>query len=126
MSFPKKGKFFPRRTPQSSGRPGAGRFPSEIAGALKRSARINGTGVKVVAGWTGANEKTVKNWFAGRYGPSGEHLVILIRQSDEILNAILKLAGREELVVSLKLSAAEAAIQDVLVAIRDIPRRGKE
>ena len=48
-------------------------------------------------GWTGANEKTVKNWFAGRYGPSGEHLAVLVRHSDEVLNAFLVMAGRDSM-----------------------------
>jgi hypothetical protein len=73
-----------------------------------------------VAGWTGANEKTVKNWFSGRYGPSGEHLAVLVRHSDEVLNAFLVMAGRQELMVALKLAAAEQAIVELLIAVRSL------
>jgi len=112
MSFPKKGKFFPKET----GYTGDGRhtpdnwFANEIASALKRSLGSNRAGAKVVASWTGVNEKTVKNWFAGRYGPSGEHLVALARNSDEVLGMFLAMAGREGLMVAVKLRAAEQAI----------------
>lgn len=89
MSFPKKGKFFPAGNGHDHGYGDRGRtcFADEIAAALRRSLGPTGAGVKTVAGWTGANEKTVKNWFAGRYGPSGEHLAVLVRHSDEVLNA---------------------------------------
>ncbi|MGB3446229.1 MAG: hypothetical protein WBA48_05985, partial [Xanthobacteraceae bacterium] len=75
---------------------------------------------KSTAGWTGANEKTVKNWFSGRYGPSGEHLAVLVRHSDEVLNAFLVMAGRQELMVAIKLAAAEQAIMDLLMAVRSL------
>lgn len=74
--------------------------------------------MKTVASWTGANEKTVKNWFAGRYGPSGEHLVALARHSDEVLGTFLAMAGRENLMVATKLVAAERAIAELLVEVR--------
>lgn len=73
-----------------------------------------------MAGWTGANEKTVKNWFSGTYGPSGEHLVALARHSDEVLAAFLAMAGREDLMIAIKLEAAERAIADLLDAVRRV------
>ena len=60
----------------------------------------------------------MKNWFSGRYGPSGEHLVALARHSDEVLGTFLAMAGRENLMVVTKLVAAEEAIQDLLAAVR--------
>lgn len=75
-------------------------------------------GAKIVASWTGANEKTVKNWFAGRYGPSGEHLVALARHSDDVLGMFLAMAGREELMAATKLAAAEQAMEELFVAVR--------
>lgn len=93
MSFPKKGKFFPGR--DGSGEPAAGVwFAAEIAAALRRAVGSTHAGIKMAAGWTGANERTAKNWFPGRYGPSGEPLVALARNSDEVLNAFLAMAGR--------------------------------
>lgn len=122
MSFPKKGKFFPGRNGQAAvgdGRHGTS-FAGEIAAALRRSVGSGGGGAKIVAGWTGANEKTVKNWLSGRYGPSGEHLAVLVRRSDEVLSTFLAMAGREDLMAAVKLAAAERAIVELLEAVRSI------
>lgn len=118
MSFPKRGKFFPDGNGGSVGLPGERIFASEVAAALHRALGPTHAGIKTVAAWTGANERTVKNWFAGRYGPSGEHLAALVQHSDEVLIAFLALAGRQELMVAIKLAAAEQAIMEVLIALR--------
>ena len=122
MSFPKKGKFFPKENGYngSGGHQTSGCFADEIASALKRSLGNSRAGVKTVAAWTGANEKTVKNWFSGTYGPSGAHLIALARNSDEVLGTFLAMAGREDLMVAIKLATAEEAIADLLDAVRQL------
>ena len=120
MSFPKKGKFFPnekRHTGNGQHEPDNW-FAAEIASTLKRSLGDSRAGAKIVASWTGANEKTVKNWFAGRYGPSGEHLVAPARHSDEVLGMFFAMGGREELMMAVKLAAAEQAIEELLATVR--------
>jgi len=59
--------------------------------------------VKTVMRWTGAGERTVKNWFAGSSGPSGQHLIALARHSDEVLAVLLALAGRPQTTLAVKL-----------------------
>jgi hypothetical protein len=120
MSFPKKGKFFPTRSGYAGGGKvdGDSDFAAEIAAALHRSLGSTRSGIKAAAVWTGANEKTVKNWFSGRYGPSGDHLVALARHSDEVLGTFLAMAGRKDLMVASKLVAAEQAIVELLTAVR--------
>ncbi len=120
MSFPKKGKFFPKDNGYNGygDTPPDGCFATQIASALKRALGDSRSGAKTVAAWTGANEKTVKNWFSGTYGPSGEHLVALARHSDEVLGALLAMSGREDLMVAIKLVAAERAIAELLDAVR--------
>lgn len=49
---------------------------------------------KLAMRWTGASERTVKYWFSGERGPSGDHLVALARHSDAVLYVVLALAGR--------------------------------
>ena len=124
MSFPKKGKFFPRENGYNgkAEQPANGVFVEEIAAALKRSLGDSRAGVKTVAAWTGANEKTVKNWFSGTYGPSGAHLIALARHSDEVLSTFLAMAGREDLMVAIKLAAAEEAVEELLEAVRQLSR----
>ena len=128
MSFPKKGKFFPKK----NGYDGNGQhesekvFAVEIAAALRRFLGESSAGAKIVASWTGANEKTVKNWFAGKYGPSGDHLVSLVRHSDAALGTLIALAGRQDLMVAIKLATAEQAIEDLLTAVRQLAARGRD
>lgn len=50
--------------------------------------------IKMAMRWTGASERTVKYWFAGERGPSGDHLVSLARHSDAVLVVLLALADR--------------------------------
>tara|TARA_R110001592_G_scaffold197769_4_gene445802 strand:+ start:16864 stop:17121 length:258 start_codon:yes stop_codon:yes gene_type:complete len=47
--------------------------------------------------FTSAGERTVKNWFEGKNGPNGDNLIELIRHSDEVLEAVLLMAGREDI-----------------------------
>jgi hypothetical protein len=71
-------------------------FAMKIAAALTSELKDRNFRAKLVAGWTGANERTVKNWISGRYAPCGRQLVILAQHSDEVLNAILWMAGRQD------------------------------
>ena len=90
------------------------RYVDEIAAALRRSVEGSSSGAKVVASWTGANEKTVKNWLSGTYGPSGAHLVALARHSDEVLATFLALADRRHLMAALKVAVMEKIAESVL------------
>lgn len=64
--------------------------------------------------WTGASERTVKNWISGSYGPTAEHLIELMRHSDTILNVVLGLSGRPEAMTMERIKAARDELSDVL------------
>ena len=109
MSFPKKGKSFPKKGKSFPKRVGAGAskvslddhaFAMKIALALKSELKERNSRAKLVASWTGANERTVKNWILGRYAPCGRHLVILAQHSDQVLNAVLSMADRQDLLLA--------------------------
>ena len=73
--LPKTGKVFPSTGPQ----PGPGlTYPAAIAGALENELGDTHRAIKTAMRWTGASERTIKNWYAGTHGPSGEHLVSLM------------------------------------------------
>ena len=124
MSFPKKGKSFPERDRDGIG--GGGYHPSpidfaaEISAALQRTLGSTHSAVKTASGWTGANERTAKNWLSGRYGPSGEHLVALARNSEEVLNTFLAMCGRSDLIAASKLAEAEQILAEVLTAVHNL------
>ena len=130
MSFPKKGKSFPKRgDPNNSNGDGGGLdetidFALEIASALERTLRDRNTRIKTVAGWTGANERTVKNWLSGQYGPCGAHLVVLIQHSDEVLNAVLSMRRRHDLVFAQKLGDLEQRILELISTFKELRSRG--
>jgi hypothetical protein len=111
MSFPKKGKSFPKKGKYFPKRDGDGSsdfnlddhaFAMKIASALKSELKNHNSRAKLVAGWTGANERTVKNWILGRYAPCSRHLVVLAQHSDQVLNAILSMADRQDLLLARK------------------------
>ena len=62
------------------------------------------------------SERTVKNWFAGTSGPSGEHFVAIVRHSDAVCEAVMLLAGRNEVAAAKRLVDA----RDTLVAMLEI------
>jgi hypothetical protein len=121
MSFPKKGKFFPNDGSRGSAEPpNEERFATEIAAALKRSLGSTHAAIKIAAGWTGANERTAKNWLSARYGPSGAHLVALVRNSDDVLHAFLTMAGRPDLAAAVKLEHIEEVLSALQIAIQNL------
>jgi hypothetical protein len=99
---------------------GPGKFAMEIAAALQRATARSGLHVKKVAAWTGANERTVKNWFSGQYGPSGEHLVVLARHCSEVLTTVLISMGREDLLVEHEIFEIEQRIARLSALLQDI------
>ncbi|MGC9446869.1 XRE family transcriptional regulator [Cereibacter sphaeroides] len=69
-------------------------YRAAMAMALHAELGSTHRAIKSAMRWTGASERTVKYWFAGERGPSGEHLVSLARHSDAVLIALLALSDR--------------------------------
>jgi len=94
--LPKKGIVFPTgENPRS--------YAQAVAYALKCELGSTHQAIKIIRRWTGAGERTAKNWLAGTSGPSGQHLVDLIRNSDDVLTVLLILAGRQQVVAAQRL-----------------------
>ena len=70
--------------------------------------------------WTGASERTVKNWFAGTSGPSGEHLVAIVRHSDAASRLSCSWRGRNQVVAAKKLVDARDTLAAMLEIIVDL------
>ena len=120
--FPKTGNYFPNGG--GSGRASVS-YPVAIAAALKSELGNSHRAVKTVMRWTGANERTVKNWFAGKRGPRGEHLIGLIRHSNGVLESVLRLAGREQIVAAkLVLDARTILAIMLLWQTGQLPQQG--
>lgn len=121
--FPKKGKGFPG----TGGTGGELDYAASIATALRGELGDSHQAIKTVMRWTGATDRTAKNWVTGIRGPTGEHLISLARHSDAVFEVIIRAAGRESLLIALQLIdareklAAALEILDQLVA--DAPTR---
>ncbi len=111
------GRSFPPAEPSRQTEPV---FAEAIAEALRRQFGGTPAAVKVVVRLTRANERAVKNWFDARNGPSGENLVSLLRHSDEVLETVLFLAGRHELVTARKLAGAREKLREMLAMIDEL------
>ena len=98
--FPKKGNVFPNADGEVRLEVN---YRQTIAAALRSELKGTHRAVKTTMRWTGASERTAKNWIAGSHGPSGEHLISLMRHSDEVLIGLFTLAGRDEAIVALRL-----------------------
>jgi hypothetical protein len=103
----------------------ANRFATEISAALQRASVESGLQIKTVAGWTGANERTVKNWFSGQYGPSGEHLLVLARHSHEVLKTMLAIMERRDLLIALEFTELEQRIARLTMLLQEFRAKGE-
>ncbi|WP_162559762.1 homeobox domain-containing protein [Methylobacterium radiodurans] len=89
-------------------------FAREVAAALDAEFGSRPHKVKEVARLTGCNERTVKNWFQARNGPSGECLVTLMRHSDQVLRLVLRCAEREDLLDIINVTEAKARLAEAV------------
>lgn len=109
--FPKTGKTFP----SSNGGSDRGlNYPAVVADALRSELGTSHQAVKTIMRWTGAEERTVKNWLAGTNGPSGPHLITLFRHSDAVLGRCLLLAGRERALANAHLPLVRTKLRELL------------
>ena len=115
--FPKKGKVFPN----TNGMRHSGLdYAAAVATALRESVGDTHQAIKIVMRWTGADERTIKNWFTGANGPSGAHLVALFRHSDAVLDACLRLAGRERVIANGKFVEVGEKLKELLAIIEHV------
>lgn len=115
--LPKKGKLFP-----GNGQGGTkADYVMVIAAALREDLGTSHQGSKTAMRWTGAGERTVKNWFAGTNGPCGEHLIALVRHSDAVLAVFLAMAGRPNVIVGTKLADIRDRLAETLTVIDALP-----
>lgn len=127
MSFPNQGKSFPKSNGRMRSGPNKAStdFASAMSLALNRAFEGTRSKIKTVARMTGANERTVKNWFRGLYGPSGHYLVLLARHSDEVFDLFLILSGRQQLLKSHEIAKLEGRLIALLGRRRTSTKRPK-
>jgi pyocin large subunit-like protein len=115
--FPKTGNVLPAR---GNGPCDARIYAATIGAALRDELGDTRRATKSLMQWTGANERTVKNWLGGSSGPSGSHLVDIMRHSSGALAAVLVMSGREQSLAIHKLAAAREVLIAMLEVIVDL------
>jgi hypothetical protein len=127
MSFRKKARNFRpvsgKAFPTSSGRVEKSHgydFAAVISETLRETFGGSGRSIKTVMAYTGTGERAVKNWFDGKNAPNGENLVMLVRHSDEVLEALLLMAGREDILTAKLVVDARDRLAEVLKIIDEL------
>lgn len=95
-------------------------YASAIADALRTELGQSHRATKTLMRWTGASERTAKNWLSGSCGPSGDNLVQLARESDCVLATILGLAGREHHMVGANLVTIKASLDAAMHLVDEL------
>jgi hypothetical protein len=102
--FPKTGRKVPAREQRPD-------YASSISEVLRAELGNSHQAIKTLMRWTSANERTTKNWLSGANGPSGEHLLEIMRNSDLVFECVLELIGRKVVLSSGKLEEVRDALQ---------------
>jgi hypothetical protein len=108
--FPKKGRIFPHRVDR---RRHDRDYATAISTALRQELGDTHQATKTVMRWTGASDRTIKNWLAGTSGPHGEHLISLVHHSDAVFEVLLRTAGRESLLPIIRLANSRSALTEI-------------
>lgn len=87
-------------------------YAAALAAALRSELGTSHRAIKTLRHWTNASERTAKNWLAGSHGPSGLHLIELIRHSDLALQTVLELARRNSSVAIVWLPVLRERLLD--------------
>ncbi|NLS69344.1 hypothetical protein E3H11_10515 [Bradyrhizobium brasilense] len=124
MSLPKKDrKIQPSRQiaePPNTSELGSADFARAVADALHKEFGDTHAAVKTIVARTRANERAVKNWFSAKNGPTGRHLVDLVRTSDEVLEVVLRMSGRNDLILAKRLSDSKQTLLKMLTLISEL------
>lgn len=96
-------------------------YERAIAAALRQELGGTNKAIKTLVRWTRAHERTVKNWLSGSVGPSSTHLIRLMRASDIVFDAVLKLAGRDKDMASGQIAEAGELLKRAVRVLERVP-----
>jgi hypothetical protein len=113
----KKGNPFPNLSDNGQCRSD---YPSMISAALRKDLGHVRGAAKTVMQWTGASERTVKNWLAGVEAPTSEHLISLVRHSDSVLVGFLQICGRAQGVSLDRLHRVRSILHEATQCLEEI------
>lgn len=92
-------------------------FAQVIASALKVEFGSTRNGAKMIMQWTGVSQRTAKNWLSGVNAPSGAHLILLARESNAVLKAMMLMAERPEMSLGASLLSLRRLLAETMAAL---------
>jgi len=95
-------------------------FAKAISAALREEYGDTHAAAKTIARLTGGNDRSAKNWLAGKNGPNGQSLIALCRHSDRVFETVARLCGRYQVLKTHKLIDAREKLRDTLAALDEI------
>jgi hypothetical protein len=98
-------------------------YIEQISNALRLELGGTGAAVKTIMRWTGASDRSARNWMSGSGSPCGYHLLRLARECDAVFEVILDLTSRQEARLGVDLHAAEVAIARAMGAFETLRRQ---
>jgi hypothetical protein len=120
MSVPPKGEELPKKGEESPSartrQEQAREFAQAVADALKEEV-ARGASIKTIMAWTGAGERTVKEWLAGSNAPRAFQLECLIRSSEVVYERVMIRTGRKPVVNRQRLEAVRGQLTGLAGAI---------
>lgn len=120
MSVPPKGEELPKKggklPAQRTRQKHAQEFTKAISDALKEEL-ARGSSIKTIMSWTGAGERTVKEWLAGSNAPRAFQLESLFRSSEAVYQRIMLRTGRQPIVTRHKLEAVRGQLSGLAEAL---------
>lgn len=96
-----------------------------IADALRAELGSTHQALKTAMRWTGASERTVKSWLGEVLGARGEHVIMLMKRSVAVLEAMLQMAGRRHSIAGVAIAQLEALMARVIELIRPLTGPGQ-
>ena len=121
--LPKKGRKFRKDGPRTVGNE---RFADDIATALRTELGGSHQTIKTIMSWTGASERTIKNWLSGSNGPNGRHLIELMRHSEAVCSLVLRQAGRDEALTTTQLADLRTRMVRVISEMDRLGERSRK
>jgi hypothetical protein len=112
-----------RKLPKMRQAPSEADCIEQISSALRRELGGTAAAVKTIMRWTGASDRSARNWMNGSSSPSGYHLLRLARECDAVFEAMIDLSGHQEARLGVDLHAAEVAIARAMGVFETLRRQ---
>lgn len=95
-----------------------------VSAALRHDLGGSAQASKSIMRWTGASERSARNWLLGDKAPNGRHLVILARYSPSIWQLVLTMAEKPAAAIAEDVFIAEAALLRAIAILAEMTSNG--